>query len=185
VGTNEEKQKGIAGALGRVAAAVRASAWAPLVGKGLGAVVAFVALALVGSGAVGGAFLRGGAAYGAPAPVGSTAAPIEVAPAARALGEPDAVAAGAVDGGAPAADAGADGGAAAGVTPDGKVILNLATEEELCRLPGIGKVRARGILELRARLGKFRRLEELLRVRGLGRRSFTRLRPLVLVDPPS
>ena len=74
--------------------------------------------------------------------------------------------------------------AAPGVTPEGKVILNVAGEEELRRLPGIGKVRARAILELRARIGKFRRAEDLLRVRGLGRRSFARLRPLVLIDPP-
>jgi competence protein ComEA len=91
-----------------------------------------------------------------------------------------------VDAGA-SIDAGTgDGGAAAasGVTADGKVILNIATEEDLKRLPGIGAGKAKAILELRARLGKFKRAEDLLRVKGIGRRRLARLRPLLLIDPP-
>jgi competence protein ComEA len=63
--------------------------------------------------------------------------------------------------------------------------LNLATEEDLKRLPGVGPSKAKAILELRARLGgRFRRVEDLLRVKGIGRRKLARLRPLLLVDPP-
>ena len=68
--------------------------------------------------------------------------------------------------------------------PEGKVILNLADEAALMRLPGIGASRAKAILELRAKLQRFRRVEDLLRVKGLGRKRLARLRPLVLVDPP-
>lgn len=74
--------------------------------------------------------------------------------------------------------------APAGVTLDGKVVLNLATEADLRRLPGIGPAKAKAILELRAKLKRFRKVEDLLRVKGLGRRSLKRLRPLVVVDPP-
>jgi competence protein ComEA len=89
----------------------------------------------------------------------------------------------------PAADAGAPGDAGAGggggaITADGKVILNLAGEEDLRRLPGIGPSKAKAILELRAKLGKFKRAEDLLRVKGLGRKKLARLRPLLLIDPP-
>ena len=65
---------------------------------------------------------------------------------------------------------------------DGKVILNLATEEDLRRLPGVGHGRATAILALRGRLKKFTRVEDLLKVKGIGRRGLARLRPLVRVD---
>ncbi|MCK6535055.1 MAG: helix-hairpin-helix domain-containing protein [Polyangiaceae bacterium] len=72
----------------------------------------------------------------------------------------------------------------AALTADGKVILNLAEVDDLRRLPGIGKRRAEAILELRARLKRFRRVSDLLRVRGLGVRAVRRLTPLVVLDPP-
>lgn len=72
----------------------------------------------------------------------------------------------------------------AAITADGKIVLNLATEEELQRLPGIGKARAHAIIEQRTRAGRFRRLEELLRVKGIGRKRLTLLRPKVVLDPP-
>jgi competence protein ComEA len=90
------------------------------------------------------------------------------------------------DGGAPEAKP-----ASLAVTEDGKVILNLATVEDLQRLPGIGRKRAETILELRAKLGgKFRRLSDLLRIRGIGARRLKQLAPLVVLDaketpPPS
>jgi competence protein ComEA len=85
----------------------------------------------------------------------------------------------------PAADAGAPGDAGTGaITADGKVILNLAGEEDLRRLPGIGASKAKAILELRGKLGRFRRAEDLLRVKGIGRRRLARLRPLLVIDPP-
>lgn len=71
-----------------------------------------------------------------------------------------------------------------GVTADGKVILNQATAEDLMHLPGIGKKRADAILALRARLGRFKRPTDLLRVRGLGARRLGRLLPHMVVDPP-
>jgi competence protein ComEA len=73
---------------------------------------------------------------------------------------------------------------AAAITPDGKVVLNLADETELQKLPGIGKSRARAIVEQRERLGRFRRLEDLLRVKGIGPRRLATLRTKLVLDPP-
>jgi competence protein ComEA len=80
-----------------------------------------------------------------------------------------------------------DGGAAAGqgVTPDGKVILNAASADELTRLPGVGKRRAEAIVELRTRLKRFRRVQDLLRVKGIGPRSLKRLLPHMVLDAPA
>lgn len=72
----------------------------------------------------------------------------------------------------------------AGITDDGKVILNLATEEDLTRLPGVGKRRAETIIKLRTKLKRFRRKSDLLRVRGIGVRSLKRLSPLMVLDAP-
>lgn len=51
---------------------------------------------------------------------------------------------------------------------EGAVDLNTATLEELMSLSGIGEVRARAILDDRARNGPYRYPEELIRVRGIG-----------------
>jgi len=66
---------------------------------------------------------------------------------------------------------------------DDPVVLNTATTEDLRRLPGIGEKRANAILSLRARLGRFRAVEDLLKVKGIGRATLRRLRPLIRLDP--
>jgi competence protein ComEA len=55
--------------------------------------------------------------------------------------------------------------------------------DDLRRLPGIGQKRADAILALRTRLGRFRAIEDLLKVKGIGRATLKRLRPLVRLDP--
>ena len=67
----------------------------------------------------------------------------------------------------------------------GVVNLNSASADELVRLPGIGPARAAAILELRARIKRFTRVEELLRVKGIGRATFRKLRPLLSLDGPT
>lgn len=71
-----------------------------------------------------------------------------------------------------------------GITSDGKVILNVANAEVLTQLPGVGARRAEAILELRARLKRFRKPSDLLRVRGIGVRSLKRMLPHLVLDPP-
>jgi competence protein ComEA len=65
------------------------------------------------------------------------------------------------------------------------VILNTAAADDLRRLPGIGQKRADAILALRTRLGRFRAIEDLLKVKGIGRATLKRLRPLVRLDGPT
>jgi competence protein ComEA len=69
-------------------------------------------------------------------------------------------------------------------SPDDPVVLNIATTDDLRRLPGIGAKRADAILALRQRLGRFRAADDLLKVKGIGRATLRRLRPLLRVDSP-
>jgi competence protein ComEA len=73
---------------------------------------------------------------------------------------------------------------ATGVTPDGKVVLNVATPSELMRLPGVGQKRAEKIVELRQRLGRFKKLTDLLRIKGIGPKSLRKMLPYLVLDPP-
>lgn len=68
--------------------------------------------------------------------------------------------------------------------PDGRLILNEANAAELDRLPGIGKKRAEDIVALRTRMKRFKRLEDLLRVRGIGPRSLVGLKEHLVLDRP-
>lgn len=71
------------------------------------------------------------------------------------------------------------------VLADGRVVLNLAGAGDLRGLPGVGPKRARAILELRSRLGRFRSLRDLLRVKGLGVRRLRQLEPRLLLERPA
>ena len=63
----------------------------------------------------------------------------------------------------------------------GRLDLNRASGEELQRLPGVGPVMAERILTFRQDLGRFRRLEELESVRGIGPATIEQIRALVIV----
>ncbi len=68
-------------------------------------------------------------------------------------------------------------------SPDDPVVLNTATVDDFRRLPGIGEKRAAAMIALRERLGRFRAVEDLLKVKGIGRAMLKRIRPLVRLDP--
>ena len=61
--------------------------------------------------------------------------------------------------------------------------LNLATAEQLETLPGIGPKVAERIIEHRTKNGGFKRIEDLMNVKGIGEKSFLKLKPLVAVPP--
>lgn len=86
------------------------------------------------------------------------------------------------------ADASAQRGrrAAAAQTADGARLVNIqtASPEQLQLLPGVGPSKAQAIVAQRERRA-FRRVEDILRVRGIGRATFRRLRPMITVDGPT
>jgi len=59
--------------------------------------------------------------------------------------------------------------------------LNLATREELTRLPSVGEVLAQRIITFREQRGGIKRAEELLEVKGIGPVYFEQIRPKVRV----
>lgn len=150
---------------------LRASRWAAVAWKLLGLLIVIVGLGFVGSGICDRWMpvrsTRASGALGALHAPAASAAPIESPPAASASAAPVASSSGAP------CDTG------------GKIVLNTATASDLDKLPGIGPSKAEQIVELRAKLGKFTRLEELYRIKGIKRRLLEKIRPHVLLDPPA
>jgi competence protein ComEA len=68
-----------------------------------------------------------------------------------------------------------------GAAPARPVDLNRAGAEELVTLPGIGKALAQRIIEFREKNGPFRRVEDLMKVKGIGEKSFQKIRPHVTI----
>lgn len=71
--------------------------------------------------------------------------------------------------------------AAAEDKPKALVNLNTASVAELARLPGVGQVIARRIVRHREKSGSFRKVDELLVIRGISQAKLEKLRPLVTV----
>jgi len=69
--------------------------------------------------------------------------------------------------------------------PAKPIDLNAATIKELKELPGVGPVTAQRILDARQTSGRFRRVEDLLAIRGISTKRLEALRPYVTVSPPS
>ncbi len=59
--------------------------------------------------------------------------------------------------------------------------INTATEAQLVKLPGIGPKKAKRIVETRKRLGGFKRIEDIMKVKGIGEKTFQRIRKLITV----
>jgi competence protein ComEA len=72
--------------------------------------------------------------------------------------------------------------ATASAALSGVVNVNTASAEELSQLPGVGPARARSIVELREKRGGFKRVEDLLEVKGIGEAGLAKLRPFVALE---
>lgn len=69
--------------------------------------------------------------------------------------------------------------AAADAPAGGSVNINTASVDQLQLLPGVGPAVAQRIVEHRDKNGAFKQAEDLMLVRGIGEKSFERLRPYV------
>ena len=63
------------------------------------------------------------------------------------------------------------------------VNLNTASATDLEGLPGIGAKTAARIVEYRQKNGLFKKVEELMNVRGVGEKAFLKLKPQITVAP--
>ena len=64
------------------------------------------------------------------------------------------------------------------------VNLNTAPAEQLERLPGVGPSTAARIIEYRQKNGGFKKIEELMNVRGIGEKSFLKMKSQLTVTAP-
>ncbi len=59
--------------------------------------------------------------------------------------------------------------------------LNRATVRELIQLPGVGEVIAKRIVDFREEHGPFKRVEDLMKVKGIGEKSLEKIRPYIRI----
>lgn len=60
--------------------------------------------------------------------------------------------------------------------------INTAGVNEFVKLPGIGEKTAEKIIQLRNQKGKFRKLEELMEVKGIGEVKYSRIKMYLYID---
>jgi competence protein ComEA len=71
---------------------------------------------------------------------------------------------------------------AATVAKAATIDLNSASVSDLESLPGVGRRTAERIIEYRQKNGSFKKIEELMNVKGIGEKSFLKLKPLIAVS---
>jgi len=60
--------------------------------------------------------------------------------------------------------------------------LNVAAAEDLIKLPGIGEVMAKRIIDYRERHGRFRRAEEIIIIEGFSERKYRAIAWMVCIE---
>jgi comEA protein len=68
--------------------------------------------------------------------------------------------------------------------PAPAVNINTAPVEQLERLPGVGPKTAARIVEYRQKNGGFKKVEELMNVRGIGEKAFLKMKNQLTVTAP-
>ena len=66
-------------------------------------------------------------------------------------------------------------------TPDKKIDINTASVVELQKLPRIGEKVAQRIVDFRKQHGEFKKIEEIMKVKGIGERTFKLIKDLIVV----
>jgi competence protein ComEA len=72
-------------------------------------------------------------------------------------------------------------GRPAAAAPSAPVNLNTATQAQIEALPGIGPKVAQRIIEYRQKNGQFKKIEDVMNVKGIGEKSFLKLKPYLTV----
>ena len=67
--------------------------------------------------------------------------------------------------------------------PQRPINLNTASVTELMQLPRIGQRTAERIIAFRKQHGGFQRPEELMNVKGIGEKSYAKLKPFLALSP--
>ena len=65
---------------------------------------------------------------------------------------------------------------------DGRIDLNTASSEELQTLKGIGPTKAQAIIDYRNRYGGFTCIEEITEVKGIGEKTFEKIRDQIYIN---
>jgi competence protein ComEA len=71
------------------------------------------------------------------------------------------------------------------VPPAHPIDLNTATVKELEQLPGVGPTTAKAIVDFRTKAGRFRRVSDLLVIRGISEAKLKKMRPYITIGPPA
>jgi len=61
------------------------------------------------------------------------------------------------------------------------VNINKAGKEELMELPGIGPVYAQRIIDYRKKYGGFKKIDELIQIKGIGEKKFEKLKSRITI----
>ncbi|MEO0122566.1 MAG: helix-hairpin-helix domain-containing protein [candidate division WOR-3 bacterium] len=60
-----------------------------------------------------------------------------------------------------------------------QISINLASEEQLVMLPGIGPALAQRIVEFRENNGEFKKIEDIKKVKGVGEKLFEKIKSYI------
>lgn len=63
-----------------------------------------------------------------------------------------------------------------------QVAINQATSQELTQLPGIGASLALRVIQYRQQKGPYRKAEDLLQIKGIGKKKLEKLKPFLKFD---
>ena len=66
--------------------------------------------------------------------------------------------------------------------PTTPININTATQAQLESLPGVGPKAAQRILDYRKQNGSFKKIEDLMNVKGFGEKTFLKLKPMLTVS---
>jgi len=68
---------------------------------------------------------------------------------------------------------------------EGKININTASSSELQQLPRVGVKVAQRIVDYREKHGKFQRIEEIMKVQGIGEKTFEEMKDQITVGDES